>query len=57
MAAGMRGAGEVAKSYILIQKQRKRELGLIWAFETLKPTPSDTFPPIRPHILRQGHTF
>jgi hypothetical protein len=23
----------------------------LWAFESLKPTPSDTVPPIRPHLL------
>ena len=36
---------------------REREtLGLAWAFETSNPTPSDILPPIRPHLLQQGHT-
>ena len=26
-------------------------MGLIWAFETSKPTPGDTPPPTRPHLL------
>ena len=31
---------------------RQREtLGLAWAFETSKPTLSDTLPPARPHLL------
>jgi hypothetical protein len=50
IAADRNGAGEVVESYILIYNQRKN-LGLVWAFKTSKPTPSDTFPPTRPHLL------
>ena len=35
--------GTVAKNLYLIYKRRRR-LGLAWAFETLKPTSSDTPP-------------
>ena len=33
-----------------VEADRTR-LGLVWAFETSKPTPSDTAPPTRPHLL------
>jgi hypothetical protein len=32
-------------------------LGLAWPSETSKQLLSDTFPPIMPHPLPQGHTF
>ena len=30
-------------------------LGQAWAFEILKPTPSDILPPTRQHLLQQGY--
>ena len=52
MVAGMYGSGGVAESYILIYSQGKTEtLSLAWAFETTNPTPSDTLPPTKPHLL------
>ena len=65
-------AREVAKSYILICKQRERERerereteteterhrDRDTASETSKLTPRDKLPPTRPrpHLLQQGHT-
>ena len=39
--------------YIQIHKHRenRESLGLAWASETLKSTPSDTLPPSRPYLL------
>jgi hypothetical protein len=38
--------------YNLIPSRRKRQtLGLAWAFDHPKPTPSDTLPPIKPYFL------
>ena len=48
--AGSHGAREVAESLCLIQKH-KRYLGPVWTLETSKPSPSDTPPPTRPHLL------
>ena len=47
-------AGAVAESIHLVHKQeleRNRQLGMVWAFETSKPAPSDIPPPIRPHLI------
>jgi hypothetical protein len=34
------------------ERERERErMQLVWAFETSKPTPSDTLPPTRPHLI------
>ena len=41
--------GAVPENHILICKQRC--LGSTWDSETSKPTPSDTLPPTRPHLL------
>ena len=32
-------------------RREKKRLGLVWAFETSKPNPSDTPPLTRPHLL------
>lgn len=46
---GKHSAGEVAK--IWIHRQQGREtLGLAWGFENPKPIPSDTIPPVKPHL-------
>lgn len=60
--AGRRGAGEIAECYRERERETKTDtekdrqtdrdrLGLSWAFETLKPIPSDTLPPTSPHLL------
>lgn len=36
---------------------RKRKTGLVWAFETLKFTPSDTTSPTKPHLLILSEQF
>ena len=47
-----RAVAESFTSYSKGTKQRKRgRLGLEWAFESSKPTPSDTPTPIRLHLL------
>jgi hypothetical protein len=33
------------------RRGEERRLGLVRAFETTKPTSSDTPPPVRPHLL------
>lgn len=44
---------EVTESLLLIFKldEERVKLGLVWTFETLKPIPSDTPFPARPHLL------
>ena len=50
VAAGrQQGAGTVAKS--LHSDLHAERPGLLWSFETSKPTPSDIPPPIRPYLL------
>ena len=40
------------------ERERERErLDLAWAFETSKPTPSDSSHPIKANLLQQGHIF
>jgi hypothetical protein len=51
--AGRHDAGEVAEisTARLDDSKERATLGLAWASETPKPIPSDTLPPIRPHLL------
>ena len=54
---GTHGTGAVAESYILTHRlQEEKEMVLAGAFETSKPTPSDTLPPARSRPL-QGHVY
>ena len=47
-----RQAGGVAESICLTHKKdTESKLGLTCGFETSKSSPSDTFPPRRPHLL------
>jgi hypothetical protein len=50
---GRHGAGKVAESSTSgsTGSRNREKLGLAWAFEIVRPTPSDTCPPIRPHLL------
>lgn len=53
-AASRHDTGTVAESSHVettTTKQSERKLGMAWAFETLEPTPSDSSPPIRFHLL------
>ena len=56
--ADRHGAGEAAKSYILIRKMQedKATVGLAWDFENSKPTPTDTLPPAWWGLFQQDHT-
>jgi hypothetical protein len=56
MTTERHGTGKVVERYILIYKQRQRELGLALAFETSKPTSSDTLPPTIPRLLQKIST-
>jgi hypothetical protein len=52
-AAGTHGSGAVAEFLHPYLQARGREStqGLVWAFETSRPSPGDTPPPMRPHLL------
>ena len=50
MAASRETSGR--EFYILIYREKAEETrGLAWAFVTSEPTPSDTLPSIRLHLL------
>lgn len=50
---GKHGARKKAKNstFRLAGSRRTVPLGLAWASENPKPTPNDTFPPMRSHLL------
>ena len=48
--------GQVAKLlYLDLWAAGRVTLDLVRAFETSKPTPTDTLPSTQPHLLQQGH--
>jgi hypothetical protein len=48
---GRYGAEVVAKNSTSGGNRKRVTLGFAWAFENLTPSPINTLPPVRPHLL------